>query len=306
MKERKQGLLNSPLYYCNHCKKLVNHLEGLLFVEDGSPRGFCSETCIEKFFGPIATHYAECERVIREHTNAQDEECLKHTNNPRFIEQTLNSPSEIWRLENALKEEVFAYIKHFGPVKGVSASGHSMIALCLVFAQRPSFIMTITATSHKDILKEFQIGEQVTDPQYLSAAAAPIEIEEQMSDEFSSSIELKKSTLLAELLERHSPADIPMEDYLLYDKFLEDTISAPDEIHSFQGPDGDLLYTYVKAHQQKGVSFYYFVICLAGPGSGLPGEEGHVAIPILSFPSVDGDIYRWCQRGELVYGGLKN
>ncbi len=274
--------INSPLYHCNHCKKIIPHIESLLFVETGSPRGFCSEGCIEKYYVPLAQHYAQAEQALRAHHGAAHEECLKHTNGPRFIDQLLTEPNEIWRLENGLKEEIFAFIRHMGQVKGTGEGPFSMIGLCTVFSGRPSFILLITATSHPQVLKEFQIGEKISDPRGFLKAGQE-EGPAPKAQSATAGVEHKKSVLLAELLERHSPADIPMDDYPMYDQFMDLTLDSPDEVYSFKAADGDMLFTYIKAHSRGGVPFYYFVVCL---GTGPQDDESMGAIPILGFRSI--------------------
>ena len=63
--------INQPIYYCNHCKKIFSKLDDLLFVEDGTSKGFCSEYCIESFYTPIIVHYEEREKELEKWLTAE-------------------------------------------------------------------------------------------------------------------------------------------------------------------------------------------------------------------------------------------
>jgi hypothetical protein len=78
----------------------------------------------------------------------------------------------------------------------------------------------------------------------------------------------------------------------------------PDEIFKKNDDEGDIIYTYIKAHDREGVSFYYFIVCYRIS----EGDEANTdtLVPIISFPSVDGEMYRLYKDGELISGSLKN
>ena len=56
--------LKKPLFYCQNCKKITTHLESLLFVEDQSPRGFCSEKCIEQNYQHLVDYFDQWEKKL--------------------------------------------------------------------------------------------------------------------------------------------------------------------------------------------------------------------------------------------------
>ena len=69
--------LGKNVYICNQCKKLISDIEELLFVEENSPRGFCSEKCIEGFYTPLFNHFENAVKKYREELKLEDEECLE-------------------------------------------------------------------------------------------------------------------------------------------------------------------------------------------------------------------------------------
>lgn len=297
--------ISSPLYYCTHCKKIIPFVEALLFVEEGSPRGFCTERCIEKYYAPMVEHFQKIETELRLHNGLEHEECLKLVHSPSHIEACMQTPGEIWRLENELKEEIFTFIFHTN-----DKNNSSIILLCTVFDYRPSFIFLLTATSNANLLKEFQIGEKVADvATFISSSQGAAQtggVENGPSD----ALDFIRSNLLAELVERHTKADIPIESYVLYEDLLEESMNNPDEVCQFTGPHGEELIVHIKAHEKGGISFYYYVICVGGIflKKILPKQQidENQVIPLLAFPSLNGEVYKYYKRGKQILGGLKN
>ena len=57
----------SDLYFCHECKKIVQSLSELYFVEENSTNGFCSEACIEQFYKSLVANlsiYPEKQRIL--------------------------------------------------------------------------------------------------------------------------------------------------------------------------------------------------------------------------------------------------
>ena len=156
------------------------------------------------------------------------------------------------------------------------------------------------------MIDNYRWGEKMKEPKSFHSNSEEgskkdtIEIDENILQE----VESKKSSYLAHLLEERSPADIPVESFSLYEAYFEPTMMDPDEIFSRKDEEGDVIYTYIKAHDREGVSFYYFIVCLRIE-KGFE-ENKDALVPIISFPSVDGDIYRTYREGELISGNLKN
>ncbi len=294
--------INKIIYHCNHCKKIIESLESLYFVETGSPRGFCSEPCIEAYFSPIVNYYEKQEKFIRKHLNIETEDCKMMVEDPMFMEQVLQKPDEIWRLENELKEEVFSFITKMTDNSG---GAFYVMVLCLVFNSRPSFILAGCTTKSEALLSEYRIGEKVTDTNSFSS-----ELEQdnekltKIENEMNSTIEHKKSIFLAKLLEDRVQTDIKYEDFMKYEEYSRSTLENADEIYTQIDEEGDDVLIYIKAHEKDEVPFYYFIICMQVEID----EEQHLdaLLPIISFPSIDGELYKKYRKGRLVSGGPKN
>ncbi|MBF0315060.1 MAG: hypothetical protein HQK52_16675 [Oligoflexia bacterium] len=124
----------------------------------------------------------------------------------------------------------------------------------------------------------------------------------ELSPEMMSIIDEKRSGLIAELLKDRTKEDIPMEMFPQYEIFLSETLERPDEIYRYLDQYKDSIFTYVRAYSQDGKSFYYIVICIQYQGDMDMDEGNGLVIPILSFPSVDVDLYRKYKKGEKIGG----
>ena len=278
---------DKKLYFCNQCKKIVTSIDDLYFVEDSTARGFCSEECIEKFYTNIIYYFEEKNKSYRQSLNLLDEQCLTVTKNPVYVEKCLNNPSEVWIDNNDLNEEVYSYITlcvdpEFGQIW--------LIAICLSYRNQASFVFLFTTSSSYKLVQEFQKGEnKVTVP------------EEQFSSEELQFFESKKNIFLSLLLEKRLASDIPFESFGDYEYCLKTTMELPDEVYREKDIENDQVYKYIKSYEKEGGSFYYIVICALANG-----KNSHTLFPVLSFPTVDADLYNILKSGEQISGGLKS
>ncbi|MBT7608813.1 MAG: hypothetical protein HN576_03595 [Bacteriovoracaceae bacterium] len=290
---------NTQVYLCHECKDVIDNIEKLLFVEEDSTRGFCSETCIEKFYSPLFTFYEQQEKEIRKELSLENEDCLSMLDDATLIDKLLNHPDEIWCSRNDMEEEIYTFI---GQYQDENNHPYYLMSLCLLYEKRPSFIFVASCTRSKELADKFKIGEPVNSVD----AFTKVETHEQGGeiDDLISGVEAKKSSFLAELLEKRSPADIPFEKFPIYDMFFEQTVEEPDEIFSYNDEEGDTIYVYIKAHDKDGASFYYFVVSFNYQSNFEQRLES--LLPIISFPSVDPELYRFYCKGERLTGSLKN
>jgi hypothetical protein len=286
-----------PLYYCHQCKKIFDKVEQLLFVEDGSGISFCGEKCIEKYFQAHVDYFADWEEKLRKKYKLSAQEIPDLIENHKIVEEVCSHPQEIWRQENILKEEIYTFIG-----SKEDPEGKIFIAIiCLVFLSRPSYIFLITATRSQEFLNEMKVGEKISN---MESFIRPEEHHPMVSPETQTFLENKKSSLLAFLLQKRSPADIPIEEFPRYEIFYQSTLEAPDEIYQYEDDDGDELYAYIRAHEKNGSTFYYLIIGTVWNED--PGGPGCHVLPILSFPTNDADLYHYFRRGELLSGNLKS
>ena len=294
----------SAVHFCSQCKKIVDSGEDLLFVEPTSTAGFCSEPCIENYYASLVDYFEKSEKTWRAEHGLLEEDVLEVVGRPSFMDQLLKRPEEIWKQDDVAGSSVYSYIISLNDKK---YGDFSLMCLCFTYDYGPSFIISASATRSKELVEQYRWGQKIEDltPYYnqISTTDSPtesMEIDEQVLME----LESKKSQYLATLIEERSPADIPIETFTLYESYFEPTMMEPDEIYRHNDEEGDTIYTYIKAHDREGVSFYYFIIC-ATIKEGVDVNTDAL-YPILSFPSVDGEMYRLYQKGELVSGNLRS
>lgn len=291
---------NNELYFCNQCKKIITNVEDLLFVEESSQRGFCTEKCIEDFYSPLFIHYEKMEKEIRKDLNIQNEPCLKLLEKNDLVDKLFSVPLEIHHSMNELEEEIFSFIGKYPQENGEEVW---LLSLCYVYEAKPSFVFLLTATHNQELVNYFRFGDQIEDiDEFLSVEDAP-EVKGNPK-EILETVEQKKSSLLAVMIEERSPHDIPIEEFFSYEECFQPTIESPDEVYTCEDDEGDVLYTYIKAHEKNGSSFFYFVVCFNFASD--PNEKTESLLPIISFPSLDADTYKKHARGDKVSGNLKN
>jgi len=291
------------VFFCGQCKKVFEELDHLLFVENHGQVGFCSESCIEKFYEPLVFHYEEQEKIWRSENNLLDEEVLEIVGQPSFMDKLLGKPDEVYVHQGRGGVQIYSFIRHMSDSR---YGDFSLACLCLTYEKRPSFIISVTSSSEERMIENYRWGEKVEDVTVFYAKKEESEGIEQvhLDEQTMMFVENKKSELLAKMIGERKSADIEIENFPLYEQYFEITMMNPDEIYCYEDEFGDVLYSYIKAHDREGVSFYYLVLCYQIEKKYKAQKE--TLIPVLSFPTVDGEIYNHYRRGKFISGNLKN
>jgi len=289
------------LFFCEQCRKQLEDVSLIHFVEDHSDRGFCSETCILDFYRPYMQALEDEEHQFRQELNMNDNEGHSEIlGSDHYLQLALNSPSETWRVENDLNQKFYTHILQIQ----IDSKDFFIILICSHIDGAPSFVFYRTLTSSMDLLKKYQrdhllvINEQ--EDEFLSQE----EDETDLGQEIIEQIEFKKSFLLADMLEKRMPNDIGFEKFPEYDQYLELTLKSPDEIYEFEDDEGDILHTCIKSYQLGEKSFFYILIAM--PYGGGNDGEGIVMVPILGFPSNDKTLYPKYAIGKRIDPTLAN
>jgi hypothetical protein len=262
--------------------------------------GFCGESCIEAFYKPLVNFYEEKEKKWRVDHNLKNEKVHELVGQSYFTNELLNRPSKVFCYNNGFDQRFFCFIREMEDEK---YGTFYLAAVCFTIDHRPSFIIAMTATSSLELIKEFEFGEQIENVSPFHRSAQNQE-QVEINEETLMQLENKKSHYLAELLELRSPADIPFESFHLYEQFMETTMMEPDEIYSKKDSDGDKIFTYIKAQDKDGISFYHFIICMRIEKDW--NDNTDALLPVISFPTLDGELYKHYKEGDLVSGSLKN
>jgi len=294
------------IFYCTNCKKIIYDIEKLLLVEQGRCNCFCSENCIVEFHAPLLEYMEREEHSLRAEMNLLDEPALAYKNEEEFFKQTMGKPDKVWLDKNELGEEFYYFQSQFTPD---GEAPLTKILVCYLFNGAPSFVLFQTCTRSKELIKEYQTGERIKNfleyqkDQKIVAENENFE-ELPMEPQLIELIEQKRSHFLALLLEKRLPTDIPLESFGLYESYLPKTLEGPDEVYQYKDDDGEEIYTYIRSFEKDGISFFYLAVCLHVSTDMEKDED--VLVPILTFPSLDGELYADYKKGEQLTGSLKN
>ena len=300
---------NKPFYFCNECKKVIHELDELLFVDEHSHKGFCSEECIEDFYLPLIKHYEITEYSLRKKLNLLEEKETEKNTDQEVIDEVLNGPSEVFKQENELGESYYHFIKHF--------SDFSVVVVASVYRKEASFVFLVTMTRSLSLVTEFRYGEMINDWNYKdevdienveddlesfkSRLTSPAEDEIDEEDEdlvFIQLLENKKSSTLAEIILKRKESDISFEDYDGYESCFQETLDQHDEVFEKKDKEGDIIFTYIKSYS----NFFYIVICLKRKED----RENVNVYPILGLPTNDLELCQEFRGGIKLSGPLKN
>jgi hypothetical protein len=314
--------LKTPFYFCNECKKVLANLDELLFIDEFSHKGFCSEECIEDFYFPLIRYYDIIESTLRARYNLLKEDVARIPVDEDMIEEVFKNPSEVYRLINELNESYYHFIKHY--------SDYSVIIVTAVYQKEASFVFLSTRTRSLEMVGEFRSGVSVTDwnkdemdremesdhddslrvetddPMNFEQSP-PVDSDDEDEDMvFMQLLESKKSKILADILTKRLDEDIPFEDYVSYDFCFQDTLDMPDEVFERKDNEGDVLFTYIRSFSsgnKNQETFFYIIICLK---RFLSGENEVNVYPLLALPTLDMDLCQEFRSGTRISGPLKN
>ncbi|MGZ3692439.1 MAG: hypothetical protein ACXVLQ_01880 [Bacteriovorax sp.] len=290
---------NTPIYYCTECKTILPTIDKLLFVEENSNKGFCSEACIEDFYGPLIRHYDRLEKKTRQTLGIEQEVIHQEMDDESFVEDVLSSPSEVHKIENEMHECLYTYIRHY--------SDMSAIIICSIYNNQASFIFFKTLTRSRQFLAEFRTLKKENET-FSSKETQDLELGAEFNEEdfhFMQLLENKKSKLLADLLVKRKDDDIAFEDFTSYESCYQETLDFPDELFETKDNEGDVFFVYIKSFIKNGQDFFYIISCLKRKDLEATGGQVNV-FPVLAFPTNDMDLYREFRAGVRVSGPLKN
>lgn len=292
------------LYFCENCRKKVENVAEIHFVEENSDRGFCSEKCIMEFYRPYMIALEEEEYNFRKNCQIENEDDHSHiTANEHYLDLALTSPLEIWHFENDFEQSFYTHIFK------LSEDGEDIffILICAYIDGGPSFVFYRLATKYKSLVDKYRrdtkFDKELPENSADSVENSSGKVEVEIPTEVIEMLESKKSQMLAEMMINRSSGDIQFELFHKYDSYLDQTIQNPDEVYENEDDEGDEIYTYIRSFKQGDIPFFYVVICyLHQIGD---GKESAV-LPIIGFPSIDEMLYPKYAIGKKLNEKLKN
>lgn len=289
-------------YFCENCRMRVDSVEKLHFVEDHTDRGFCTEKCIMEFYTPYLASFDIEEQEFREELGLESESlCAEISSNEHYINMILATPDEVWLMEDELGSGFFTHILKMS----IDGKNKFFIAITKYIEDEPSFIIYRFITEFPELVSKYRRENNFENiDTEVQTSIGPENDQYQLPPDFVERTELKKSGILAILMERRSEADVSFERFGDYDAYFESTLEDPDEIYEFEDEEGDILNTFIKSFIINKISFFYVVISM--PYDGHENTNELAVYPIIGFPSVDTELYTKYAVGKRINEGLKS
>jgi hypothetical protein len=238
----------APHENCQHCAKALVSEDRALFVEEEVGRIFCSEACIAGFFAPeIERLEKDYFRKVSDGDLTKDErESFSHL---RWI--TLQEPDEIWREKTLSGDHRYTLISEFQP----GAKRVWSVCICLFLKGEPSFLYLAFTSKNSALINTYRKGERVEWAKDRESAEGseenpgigPSAHSDRLADDWT-----EDETFLAQVNQERRADDIPPEDFVLYEKCMEETLETPDEVWSCQpGENTARLYHFIRYYKAE-------------------------------------------------------
>lgn len=285
---------------CQNCGKALQSEDRALFVEEEIGRIFCSENCITGYFTPeIERLEDEYRRRLSANDLTPDErESFAHL---RWI--TLQEPDEIWRQKTLSGDFRYTLISEFQP----SSKSIWCICICLFLKGEPSFLYLAFTTKNSAMANAYRRGERVEwvkkeqieavkDESGTNSSTANSLRSDRLADEWTDD-----ETFLAQISQERQEDDIPVEEFKNYERCLEETLEAPDEVWSCQmGEPPISLYHFIRYYpplpsDEEGTGYWYLIIARETE------EEEQIEV-LDAFPTRDSSLVDRYRRGEQEVG----
>jgi hypothetical protein len=286
------------LYFCESCRTEVKDASTLQFVEENSDRGFCSEKCILDFYRPYMAAFEEEEDQLREQYNFQHEDqYLSITSNQDFLNKALSTPDEVWCFENELEQKFFTHVTE------VQENDLKLfyIIICSYVDDSPSFVFYRIATQYEEIANFYRREAEVEINSLESLSYHDGQADLDIDPEVIEALELKKSSMLAQMLASRKASDIDFEEFASYDEYMDSTLESPDDVYEYEDDEGDTINTFIKTFFTNKISFFYIVVTQQ-----YTIKNDLSILPIIGFPTIDKDIYQEFAKGKKLNETLKN
>lgn len=287
-------------YYCTNCRKHIENLEKLLFIDDYSLRGFCSEECILEFYSPYIDSFYAQEAQMRKDLKLAEQGLAAPEIEKKIFSELIESPHEIWMERNDLGEVFFTHISFFDDY-GLYAA-----MICAQYEGEVSFIFHKCITRSESLINCYRRAQKVQTSKTVGELESEVvsgEDDVELPAELMEELEQKKSHQLANLLQLRKDEDIDYGEFMDYEAFLPQTLEDPDEVYESMDDEGDEISTFIKSFQYHKGAFFYVVLCWRCE---VKSMNEQMLIPILAFPSTDQQLYAEFAIGERVVGQLKS
>lgn len=269
-------------YFCQCCRKELELDDQVFFVENTTGSYFCSEDCIQDYYGPVAGHY------YQQHVGMRDPHDIPEADFDRYEKYAtlcLEKPKEVWVDEGENGEQYYFYLSDFSDAGGV----FTYVVMCFCLEQEPTFVLLAFPTRDKALANCYRKGRKID--LRLEEVDPKQPVEQGVDGVPGISLDERGIALMEEMLKNRSRSDIKPRDFDEHSFLLDETIENPDEAWEMDAVnENDALLTLISQHDE---SLHYIVICARERG-----EAADSAWRVLyHFPTGDPGLVQRYRRG---------
>lgn len=241
-------------HFCQRCRKPLDLDDQVYFVEDQSGNYFCSEPCIQEFYGPVACFYYQEHLKFRD---AHDIPPTEFAQYEKYSALTADSPDELWMEECDSGEEFYFHIKEFSDAGGKFY--YIIMSYCL--EREPTFILLSVPCRDRRLLGLYRRGKRLrTQEVPEQETQLPVNHTLNHNPHHESMMDERAIILREEMFRNRRKSDIDQRDFEEHSYLLDETIENPDEAWELEaGEKGDSsILTLITRHDDR---LHYVVIC---------------------------------------------
>ncbi|MCB9072732.1 MAG: peptidase [Bdellovibrionaceae bacterium] len=252
-----------------------------IIIDEKNKLVFKSEDEVLKYFDKHIQKFESEFLNLRPKNDFSDEEAARLES---FLENTLESPDEVWVDSSVKGLPLHIYIKK---IESPDEEFY-YIALTYVADSIPTFVFLHFPTKSTALVDKYRRGEPNLDRYASEVENGCIE-----GDALSEGDDLAIGLFKAMMVLRQDD-DIGSDEFRDYADLREGTIEEPDEIWRNNGLDGNTLVNFIKDFSVSGENLYYVVVTLEDTSS-----NSHALL--FSFPSEDESLVERYRHGENLH-----
>ena len=221
----------------------------MFFVDENSGDYFCSEECIQDFYGPVAAYYHQKFVSLRDPHDIPESDFERYE---KYASLCLDKPKEVWIDESESGEQIHFFLSEFSDAGGIF--WYVVMAFCL--EGDPTFVLASLPTRDKTFVAAFRRGRQVDIRMEEVESKTPVEqgIDSSLSRP---SVDERGIAVMEDMLKNRSRSDIKPGEFEEHSYLLDETIENPDEAWEMD-TESDSLLTLITQHDDR---LHYVVIC---------------------------------------------
>ena len=252
---------------------VIDEKNGLIFEDEKALHGY-----FDKAINSLEDQYLKL-RVQDDFSDKAQIKLEKH------LEETLDSPDQIWRNEDVVSEfPLHIYMKEIR----VKSQEFTYIAICYVTEEErvPTFVLTHFPSRNSKLIESYRKGELIYDKIFEKVVEGALE-----GDSLLEGDPLAMGLYLS-MLKVRSEQDIPQKDFKNYFEFRESTIEDADEIWRKSDLNGNIMVVFIKEIPDQPLADLTYIAVT------IEDEKNGVHTLLFSFPTTDPTLVDRYRMGE--------